>query len=74
MTRNPQRPTPQPREPTQRKKAHRGGSFLCTESVLLALRSGYTGKGEVSTGTNHLGFRCVKPVNGTNISAKNLVQ
>jgi formylglycine-generating enzyme len=60
--RNPQGPdTPfDPAEPTERKRAHRGGSFLCTDQYCTRYMVGTRGKGEVSSGTNHLGFRCVK--------------
>ena len=62
VVRNPQGPdTPyDPAEPTERKKVHRGGSFLCTDQYCARYVVGTRGKGEVSTGTNHLGFRCVK--------------
>lgn len=61
VTRNPQGPgTPyDPTEPTQKKKVHRGGSFLCTDQYCSRYVVGTRGKGEVSTGTNHLGFRLV---------------
>jgi formylglycine-generating enzyme required for sulfatase activity len=49
-----------PEEPTEKKKVHRGGSFLCTDQYCSRYVVGTRGKGEVSTGTNHLGFRCVK--------------
>ena len=42
------------------KRVHRGGSFLCTDQYCSRYRVGTRGKGEPSTGTNHLGFRCVK--------------
>jgi formylglycine-generating enzyme len=60
---NPQGPsTPfDPSEPAEKKKVHRGGSFLCTAQYCSRYMVGTRGKGEVSTGTNHLGFRCVKP-------------
>jgi len=48
-----------PAEPNQPKKAHRGGSFLCTDQYCSRYIVGTRGKGEISTGTNHLGFRCV---------------
>jgi sulfatase modifying factor 1 len=48
-----------PSEPGQAKKVHRGGSFLCTDQYCARYVVGTRGKGEVSTGTNHLGFRCV---------------
>jgi sulfatase modifying factor 1 len=62
VARNPQGPaTPfDPAEPTEKKKTHRGGSFLCTDQYCSRYIVGTRGKGEVSTGTNHLGFRCVK--------------
>lgn len=62
VARNPKGPdTPyDPSEPNERKKAHRGGSFLCTDQYCSRYMVGTRGKGEVSTGTNHLGFRCVK--------------
>jgi sulfatase modifying factor 1 len=49
-----------PSEPNEKKKVHRGGSFLCTDQYCSRYMVGTRGKGEVSTGTNHLGFRCVK--------------
>jgi formylglycine-generating enzyme required for sulfatase activity len=42
------------------KRVHRGGSFLCNEQYCSRYIVGTRGKGEVNTGTNHLGFRCVK--------------
>ena len=61
VARNPQGPsTPyDPAEPTEKKKVHRGGSFLCTDQYCSRYVVGTRGKGEVSTGTNHLGFRLV---------------
>jgi formylglycine-generating enzyme required for sulfatase activity len=58
---NPQGPDTSfdPDEPSQPKKVHRGGSFLCTDQYCSRYIVGTRGKGEVSTGTNHLGFRCV---------------
>jgi formylglycine-generating enzyme required for sulfatase activity len=49
-----------PSEPREKKKVQRGGSFLCTDQYCSRYIVGTRGKGEVSTGTNHLGFRCVK--------------
>jgi formylglycine-generating enzyme len=37
-----------------------GGSFLCNDQYCSRYIVGTRGKGEVNTGTNHLGFRCVK--------------
>ena len=61
VARNPQGPQSSldPEEPTQPKKVHRGGSFLCTDQYCSRYIVGTRGKGETSTGTNHLGFRCV---------------
>jgi sulfatase modifying factor 1 len=62
VARNPKGPDApyDPAEPNERKKTHRGGSFLCTDQYCSRYIVGTRGKGEVSTGTNHLGFRCVK--------------
>ena len=49
-----------PLEPEQPKRVHRGGSFLCTDLYCSRYIVGTRGKGEVSSGSNHLGFRCVK--------------
>lgn len=48
-----------PQEPDQPKRVHRGGSFLCTEQYCTRYMIGTRGKGEVSTSSNHCGFRCV---------------
>ena len=67
VARNPQGPTSpyDPSEPTERKRVMRGGSFLCTDQYCSRYIVGSRGKGEVSTGTNHLGFRCVKGAGAT---------
>ena len=64
VARNPQGPaTPfDPVEPTEKKRVHRGGSFLCTDQYCTRYMVGTRGKGEVTTGSNHLGFRCVQSV------------
>ena len=61
IARNPQGPAAafDPSEPGPQKKVHRGGSFLCTDQYCSRYIVGTRGKGEASTGTNHLGFRCV---------------
>jgi formylglycine-generating enzyme len=61
VARNPKGPdlSFDPAEPSESKKVHRGGSFLCTSQYCSRYVVGTRGKGEVSTGTNHLGFRCV---------------
>ncbi len=63
IVRNPKGPETSfdPAEPRERKRVHRGGSFLCTEQYCTRYMIGTRGKGEVSTASNHLGFRCVKP-------------
>jgi sulfatase modifying factor 1 len=62
VARNPKGPDSSfdPAEPGEKKRVHRGGSFLCTEQYCSRYMVGTRGKGEVSTGTNHLGFRLVK--------------
>jgi sulfatase modifying factor 1 len=62
VTSNPQGPeTPfDPSEPNEPKRVHRGGSILCNDQYCSRYIVGTRGKGEVNTGTNHLGFRCVR--------------
>ena len=62
VLRNPKGPeTPfDPGEPEEKKRVHRGGSYLCTGQYCTRYMVGTRGKGEVSTGTDHLGFRCVR--------------
>jgi len=64
VARNPKGPDSSfdPSEPAEKKRVHRGGSFLCTEQYCSRYMVGTRGKGEVSTGTNHLGVRLVKSV------------
>ena len=50
-----------PAEPGVKKRVHRGGSFLCTDQYCSRYMVGTRGKGDVDTGTNHLGFRLVRP-------------
>jgi formylglycine-generating enzyme required for sulfatase activity len=63
VARNPQGPESSfdPSEPTQQKRVMRGGSFLCTDQYCTRYMVGTRGKGEISSGSNHLGFRCVQP-------------
>ena len=49
-----------PAEPGQIKRVQRGGSFLCSDQYCSRYIVGTRGKGEVSSATNHIGFRCVK--------------
>ena len=60
VARNPQGPEMpfDPDEPTEKKRVQKGGSFLCTDQYCTRYIVGMRGKGEVNTGTNHLGFRC----------------
>ena len=62
IARNPQGPDSpyDPAEPTEQKRVHRGGSFLCTDQYCTRYMVGTRGKGEANTGSNHVGFRCVK--------------
>lgn len=49
-----------PDEPGAVKRVQRGGSFLCSDQYCIRYRPGSRGKGEVSSASNNLGFRCVK--------------
>jgi formylglycine-generating enzyme required for sulfatase activity len=62
VARNPAGPdTPfDPADPQDKKRVHRGGSFLCSDQYCARYMVGTRGKGEVATGTDHLGFRCVR--------------
>jgi formylglycine-generating enzyme len=62
VARNPQGPDHSfdPDEPGTVKRVHRGGSFLCTDQYCSRYMVGTRGKGEVDSGTNHLGFRTVR--------------
>ena len=66
IARNPQGPATSldPGEPAVPKRVHRGGSFLCTDEYCSRYMVGARSKGDISTGTNHLGFRCVAPGSG----------
>jgi formylglycine-generating enzyme len=70
VTRNPQGPDTSldPTEPGVQKRVQRGGSFLCTSQYCSRYIVGTRGKGEVSSATNHLGFRCVKDRPGVNLA------
>jgi formylglycine-generating enzyme required for sulfatase activity len=64
VVRNPRGPAREfsydPQEPGAPKRVQRGGSFLCTDQYCTRYMNGSRGKGAVDTGSNHLGFRCVK--------------
>lgn len=49
-----------PDEPGVHKRVQKGGSYLCTDQYCSRYMPGGRGKGEPLTGTNHLGFRCVR--------------
>ncbi|MFT4031937.1 MAG: formylglycine-generating enzyme family protein [Siphonobacter sp.] len=51
-----------PQEPGAVKRVQRGGSFLCSDQYCIRYKAGSRGKGEVTSGSNNLGFRCVKDV------------
>lgn len=48
-----------PAEPGMVKRVQRGGSFLCNDQYCERYIAGSRGKGEVSSASNNLGFRCV---------------
>ncbi len=48
-----------PDEPGAIKRVQRGGSFLCSDEYCIRYKAGSRGKGEVTSGSNNLGFRCV---------------
>ncbi len=62
MPRNPRGPESSfdPSEPGVKKRVMKGGSFLCTDQYCSRYMPGGRGKGDIYTGTNHLGFRCVR--------------
>jgi sulfatase modifying factor 1 len=72
VARNPQGPDSayDPSEPGHAKKVHRGGSFLCTDQYCSRYIVGTRGKGDVDTGTNHLGFRCVMVAHQNDVAAR----
>ena len=59
VARNPKGPAVSldPADPLAKKRVQRGGSFLCTDQYCSRYMVGTRGKGEVSTGSNHLGVR-----------------
>ena len=67
VAQNPQGPEKpfDPAEPTEKKRVHRGGSYLCTDQYCTRYLIGTRGKGEHRTGSNHVGFRCVRDAKAT---------
>ena len=57
VVRNPKGPPFGKPDPPER--VQRGGSFLCTDQFCSRYIVGTRGKGDIETGSNHLGFRCV---------------
>ena len=51
-----------PDEPGVVKRVQRGGSFLCSDEYCIRYKAGSRGKGEVTSGSDNLGFRCVVSV------------
>ena len=72
VARNPQGPDASwdPGEPSEQKRVMRGGSFLCTDQYCSRYLVGSRGKGEVTSGSNHLGFRCVRPAETSGSAGK----
>jgi formylglycine-generating enzyme required for sulfatase activity len=62
VARNPKGPPDSfdPAEPGIPKRVQRGGSFLCSDQYCTRYKVGARGKGAADTGTNHIGFRCVR--------------
>lgn len=60
--RNPKGPADSldPLEPGIPKRVQRGGSFLCCDNQCKRYMSGGREPGDPESGTNHVGFRCVK--------------
>jgi len=48
-----------PSEPGMPKRVQRGGSFLCTDQYCTRYMVGARGRGEPTSATSHVGFRCV---------------
>ncbi|WP_227686863.1 formylglycine-generating enzyme family protein [Spirosoma arboris] len=49
-----------PDEPGTVKHVQRGGSFLCSDQYCIRYKAGSRGKGETTSASNNLGFRCVR--------------
>ena len=62
VARNPRGPESSfdPAEPGAKKRVQRGGSFLCTDQYCTRYMVGTRGRGETSSGSDHVGFRLVK--------------
>lgn len=62
---NPQGPldSNDPEEPGVEKHVQRGGSFLCNDQHFIRYKAGSRGKGETTSSTNNIGFRCAADLN-----------
>jgi len=58
VARNPSGPDNDP-DDNQPQHVQRGGSFLCTDQYCTRYMMGTRGKGDIDTGNNNVGFRCV---------------
>ncbi|OJW74819.1 MAG: sulfatase-modifying factor protein [Spirosoma sp. 48-14] len=54
-----------PDEPGTVKHVQRGGSFLCSDQYCIRYKAGSRGKGETTSASNNLGFRCVRTAEST---------
>jgi formylglycine-generating enzyme required for sulfatase activity len=72
VARNPKGPSASsdPQEPGAQKRVQRGGSFLCTDQYCSRYLVGTRGKGEVSSASNHIGFRCVREATALHRNAR----
>lgn len=61
IARNPTGPATSldPDTTSESRRVQRGGSFLCSDQYCARYLVGARGKGEVTSSTNHVGFRCV---------------
>jgi len=76
VARNPNGPASSfdPQEPGAQKRVQRGGSFLCTEQYCSRYLVGTRGKGEISSASNHIGFRCVRDAASSHRKVDNAVE
>lgn len=51
-----------PDEPGTVKRVQKGGSFLCSDQYCIRYKAGSRGKGEVTSASNNLGFRCAADI------------
>jgi len=58
-----------PQEAGVPKRVQKGGSFLCTDQYCSRYVAGARGKGEPSTGTQHVGFRLVISIEPPTVAA-----